>query len=173
LEEREIMSIIESILYVAGDPVSIKDLAAVLELTDLEIQCIVDKMVDLYNFERRGIQLLQYNGKIQFATRPEHGKYIEKLLHPIQKQTLSQAAMETLAIIAYRQPITRTEIEFIRGVKCDHSIASLMEKGLICEVGRKDTPGRPILYGTTDEFLKYFGLTGLENLPKLSKENDA
>lgn len=96
------------------------------------------------------------------TTRPQ----IEKLLQPIQKQSLSQAALETLAVVAYKQPVTRLDIEAVRGVKCDYSVQSLMNKGLIEEVGRKETLGRPILYGTTDAFLSHFGLTSLEDLPQ-------
>ena len=101
------------------------------------------------------------------ATRPLYAEDVVRLLQPVQKQSLSQAAMETLAVVAYKQPVTRAEVEQIRGVKCDYSLQSLMLKGLIREVGRKDTIGRPILFGTTDEFLDHFGLVSLENLPEL------
>ena len=95
---------------------------------------------------------------------------MERLLQPVQKQSLSQAAMETLAVVAYRQPVTKLEIEAVRGVKCDYSVQSLMHKGLIEEVGRKETLGRPILYGTTDAFLAHFGLTELSDLPRPAEE---
>ena len=102
---------------------------------------------------------------MQLGTRSDYAPYIEKLLQPVQKQTLSQAVMETLAVIAYKQPVTRAEIEAVRGVKCDYSVQALMNKRLICEVGRKETIGRPILYGTTDEFLRHFGISSLAELP--------
>ena len=104
---------------------------------------------------------------VQLATRPDYAPQIERLLQPIQKQSLTQAAMETLSIIAYRQPITKSEIEAVRGVKCDYSVTSLMNKGLIEEVGRRESLGRPILYGTTEAFLSHFGLESLDDLPVL------
>ena len=104
---------------------------------------------------------------MQLATRPDYAKYVEKLLQPVQKQSLSQAVMETLAVIAYRQPVTKAEIELIRGVKCDYSVQMLVSRGLIEEVGRKEALGRPILYGTTDAFLRHFCLTSLGDLPEI------
>ena len=104
---------------------------------------------------------------MQLATRPDYAPYVEKLLQPVQKQSLSQAVMETLAVIAYKQPVTKAEIEQIRGVKCDYSVQSLVSKGLIEEVGRKETLGRPILYGTTDAFLRHFCLSSLSELPEI------
>ena len=119
-----------------------------------------------YDYNRRGICLKRFGSHIQLSTRPDYAPQIEKLLQPIQKQSLSQAALETLAVVAYKQPVTRLDIEAVRGVKCDYSVQSLMNKGLIEEVGRKETLGRPILYGTTDAFLSHFGLTSLEDLPQ-------
>ena len=107
---------------------------------------------------------------MQLTTRPDYAPYIERLLQPIQKQSLSQAAMETLSIIAYRQPVTKAEIEAVRGVKCDYSVASLVNKELICEVGRRESLGRPILYGTTPKFLQHFGIESLEELPPMKLE---
>jgi len=109
----------------------------------------------------------RYGDKVQLATRPMYAGDVVRLLQPVQQQSLSQAAMETLAVVAYKQPVTRAEVEQIRGVKCDYSLQSLINKGLIRETGRKDTIGRPILFGTTDEFLSHFGLEGLENLPPM------
>jgi segregation and condensation protein B len=100
------------------------------------------------------------------ATCPDYAPYVEKMLQPVQKQSLSQAALETLAVVAYRQPVTRLDVEMVRGVKCDYSIQSLVNKQLIAEAGRKDTVGRPILYATTDRFLSHFGLTSLQDLPE-------
>ena len=104
---------------------------------------------------------------MQLATRPDYAPYVEKLLQPVQKQSLSQAVMETLAVIAYRQPVTKGEIEQIRGVKCDYSVQSLVSKGLVEEVGRKEALGRPILYGTTDAFLRHFCISSLADLPEI------
>ena len=110
---------------------------------------------------------MRFGAHVQLATRPDYAPYVEKLLQPVQKQTLSQAVMETLAVIAYRQPVTKAEIEQVRGVKCDYSVQSLVAKGLIEEVGRKEALGRPILYGTTDAFLRHFCLSSLADLPQI------
>ena len=117
--------------------------------------------------DRRGLRLLRFGAHVQLATRPDYAPYVEKLLQPVQKQSLSQAVMETLAVIAYRQPVTKAEIEQIRGVKCDYSVQSLTAKGLIEEVGRKETLGRPILYGTTDAFLRHFCISSVAELPEI------
>ena len=109
------------------------------------------------------------SASVQLAIRPEYAPFVERLLQPVQKQPLSQAAMETLSVIAYRQPVTKAEIEAIRGVKCDYSVQSLSDKGLIREAGRKEALGRPILYATTEEFLRHFGIESLEELPKLKE----
>ena len=101
------------------------------------------------------------------SINPDYAKYVEMLLQPVQKQSLSQAVMETLSIIAYRQPVTKAEIEAVRGVKCDYSVQSLLTKGLIAEVGRKETLGRPILYGTTDAFLRHFCISSVSELPEI------
>lgn len=172
MEEKEVIAIIEAILFVAGDAVSLKELSEVLGITDIEMRSWVDRIIDLYNYERRGLQIIQYQDKIQMSSRSEYASYIEKLLHPIQKQSLSQAIMETLAIIAYSQPITKGEVEMIRGVKCDYSLSSLVEKDLIIELGRRDTPGKPILYGTSESFLKHFGLTDISDLPQLQSKKE-
>ena len=122
---------------------------------------------DEYDYDQRGFLLKRFGDKVQLATRPLYAQDVLRLLQPVQQQSLSQAAMETLAVVAYKQPVTRAEVEQVRGVKCDYSLQSLINKGLIKETGRKDTIGRPILFGTTDEFLSHFGLEGLESLPPL------
>ena len=127
----------------------------------------VDALSEQCMRDGRGIILKRFGDHIQLTTRPEFAPYIEKMLQPVQRQSLSQSALETLAIIAYRQPVTKLEVEAIRGVKCDYSIQSLSNKGLIEEVGRKETVGRPILYGTTDSFLSHFGLETIEELPEM------
>ena len=116
--------------------------------------------------------LKRFGDKVQLATRPLYAGDVLRLLQPVQQQSLSQAAMETLAVVAYKQPVTRAEVEQIRGVKCDYSLQSLMNKGLIRETGRKGTIGRPILFGTTDEFLSHFGLEGLDNLPPMPENRE-
>ena len=160
----ELAKIIEAILFVSGEPVQLGAVARALEVTELEVSAAADELASDYDYNRRGICLKRFGSHIQLSTRPDYAPQIEKLLQPIQKQSLSQAALETLAVVAYKQPVTRLDIEAVRGVKCDYSVQSLMNKGLIEEVGRKETLGRPILYGTTDAFLSHFGLTSLEDL---------
>jgi segregation and condensation protein B len=170
LQPNELGAIIEAILFVAGEPVLLSDLEKALEISPLELDTAVSALESDYSFNRRGICLKRFGDHIQLATRAEYAPYVEKLLQPVQKQSLSQAAMETLAVVAYRQPVTRSEVEAIRGVKCDYSIQSLTHKGLIAEVGRKEALGRPILYGTTDAFLGHFGISTLYELPKLPEK---
>ena len=169
----ELSKILEAILFVAGEPLQIAALANALEVTELEISAAADELASDYDYNRRGICLKRFGTHIQLSTRADYAPQIEKLLQPIQKQSLSQAALETLAVVAYKQPVTRLDIEAVRGVKCDYSVQSLVNKGLIEEVGRKEALGRPILYGTTDAFLSHFGLASLEDLPQPPEpEND-
>ncbi len=162
----DLAHVIEAILFVAGEPVDVKELQRALDVTEIETAQAIDRLDSDYNFHRRGICLKRFGSHIQLSTRAEYAPYVERLLQPIQKQSLSQSAMETLAVVAYRQPVTKLEIEAVRGVKCDYSVQSLARKGLIEEVGRKETLGRPILYGTTDAFLAHFGFSSLDDLPK-------
>lgn len=166
MDIHELAHVIEAILFVAGEPVDVREIQRALEVTELETAQAIDSLDSDYSFHRRGICLKRFGTHLQLSTRAEYAPYVERLLQPIQKQSLSQSAMETLAVVAYRQPVTKLEIEAVRGVKCDYSVQSLVNKGLIVEVGRRDTLGRPILYGTTDAFLSHFGLTCLEDLPK-------
>ena len=158
---------IEAILFVAGEAVSMKDLARALQISNDALKTTLEAISSEYDYEQRGFMLKRFGDKVQLGTRPLYASDVIRLLQPVQKQSVSQAAMETLAVIAYRQPVTRAEIEEIRGVKCDYSLQSLTLKGLIQEAGRKDTIGRPILYGTTDMFLSHFGIQSLEDLPPL------
>ena len=170
LSVQERAGIIEAILFVAGNAVEIADVQAAMGLIPLEMEEALAALENECEFGRRGIRLLRFGGHIQLATRQDYAPYVQRLLQPIQKQSLSQAVMETLAVIAYRQPVTKGEIEQIRGVKCDYSVQSLQAKGLIEEQGRRETLGRPILYGTTDAFLRHFGIAGLDELPKIDFE---
>ena len=171
-EEGTLKGRIEAILFVAGEAVSIKDLARALQTGEKEIRSAVSALRDEYDYEQRGFLLKRFGDNIQLATRPLYAGDVVRLLQPVQQQSLSQAAMETLAVVAYKQPVTRAEVEQIRGVKCDYSLQSLMNKGLIRENGRKDTIGRPILYCTTDDFLSHFGLEGLDDLPPMPEPPD-
>ena len=163
----ERVGIVEAILFVTGDAVEKKELARAMGLTEGELEETLDALESGYDFDRRGLRLLRFGEHVQLATRPDYAPYVEKLLQPVQKQSLSQAVMETLAVIAYRQPVTKGEIEQIRGVKCDYSVQSLVSKGLVEEVGRKEALGRPILYGTTDAFLRHFCISSLADLPEI------
>ncbi len=166
MDEQQLHGILEAILYVAGEPVELKDLARALEITDIALLNALDGLEQYYDAQYRGLRLKRFGTHVQLATRADYAPYIERLLQPVQKVSLSQAALETLAVVAYRQPVTRLDVEMVRGVKCDYSMQSLMVKGLIGEVGRKETIGRPILYATTDLFLSHFGLQTLGDLPK-------
>lgn len=169
MDEKEMKSVIEALLFIWGDPLSLKDISTIVELDNKETQKLLQEMMDEFNFERRGIRIIQIDDSYQMSTRPEHFEWIKKLYNPKSNKNLSNAALETLSIIAYRQPITKSEIEIIRGVRCDKAIDTLLEKSLIEEQGRLERTGRPIIYGTTTEFLKYFGLKNLDDLPSLEK----
>ncbi|WP_236932671.1 SMC-Scp complex subunit ScpB [Geosporobacter ferrireducens] len=168
-KEKEIKSMIEAMLFIWGDPLSAKNIADALNLpTEYIRKCVLELKRDLET-EDRGIQIIEINNNFQMCTNSRHFEAIQALCTPAQNKGLTQAALEVLAIIAYKQPITRHEIEAIRGVKSDKAINTLIEKGLIIENGRLEKTGRPILYGTTDNFLKSFGLSSLKELPEVSE----
>ncbi len=165
-------SILESLLFAAGDEgLSLKQIAEVLEVDVLLANEIIENLKQEYESnENRGIMMVQLAGTFQLATKKDNADYLKKLVDSPHTSTLSQAALETLAIIAYKQPITRAEIEEIRGVKTERPLNTLMAKALIKEVGRAEGTGRAILYGTTKEFLDYFGLKNLNELPPLPEK---
>lgn len=165
--EGTLLGRIEAILFVAGEAVRTDDLARALLVSQGELEEALDQLRDEYDFNHRGFCLKRFGHQVQLATRALYAQDVVRLLQPVQRQSLSQAAMETLAVVAYRQPVTRAEVEQVRGVKCDYSIQSLVNKQLIQEVGRKDALGRPILYGTTETFLSHFGIASLEELPPM------
>lgn len=165
-------SAIEALLFVSGEPLTIKDLSNSLEVPPKTISNILNEMILDYEEEKRGIKLISINGEYQLVTKAENSDYIQKLLKKNKRQSLSQASLESLAIIAYKQPITRVDIDEIRGVKSESAISKLLEKDLIKEVGRLEVPGRPILFGTTEEFLRQFGLKELNELPSLDLYSD-
>ena len=159
--------VIEAILFVAGEPVKISDLATALGIDEKEAAKAVEALERHFDDEKRGITVKRYGDHLRLETRAEYAPYVERMLQPVQRQSLSQTVMETLAVIAYRQPTTKGEVEQVRGVKCDYSVQSLLQKGLIKEVGRKEALGRPILYATTDKFLEHFGISDIRELPPL------
>ena len=169
MDNNETQAIIESLLFAAGDEgLNITQLVNVLTLNENAVTAHLTAMKEIYlKDESRGIHIVELAGTFQFATKRDLAPYIKQLVDSPSNSTLSQAGLETLAIIAYRQPITRIAIEDVRGVKTDRPLQTLLSKGLIKEKGRAEGAGRAILYGTTDEFLDYFGLKDLSQLPSL------
>jgi segregation and condensation protein B len=163
----KLKGVIEGLLFLSGDEgIEAKQIAEILELSEeTAVDLIEDLKADMRR-QQRGIQIVEVARAYQLTTLPEHAVYFEKLATSPSNSSLSQAALETLAIISYKQPITRSEIEEVRGVKCEKALNTLLGKQLIREVGRAEGIGRPILYGTTKEFLEYFGLRQLSDLPE-------
>lgn len=162
-----IKSAIESLLFVSGEPLSMKDLHNNLEIPVKIIESVINEMVKDYEDENRGIKLISINEGYQLVSKPQNSDSVQKLLKKNKRQSLSQASLESLAIVAYKQPITRVDIDEIRGVKSESALQRLIERDLIREIGRLEVPGRPILFGTTEEFLRQFELKGLDELPSL------
>ncbi|MEE1200691.1 MAG: SMC-Scp complex subunit ScpB [Christensenellales bacterium] len=160
-------AILEAILFVAGDPVRVEDLAHAMNMTVGEMTQALEALNDHLTLENRGIQLNRSGETVFLSIRPCFAGQVEDFLQPLRKRPLSQAVLETLSIIAYRQPCTRGDIEAIRGVKSDYSVQSLLDKNMIEECGQRQTLGRPTLYRTTDAFLKHFGIETLEELPSI------
>jgi segregation and condensation protein B len=161
-------ALVEAILFVSPEPLNANQIGGLLGVSPREVKNAFDELMVLY--QDRGIRLQQHNSKVQITTAPEAASVIENMLELETTSTLSQAALETLSIIAYQQPITRPQIDSIRGVNSDSVLQTLLNKGLIDDVGRTEGPGRPILYSTTADFLKYFGLSSYEELPPLDFE---
>lgn len=157
-------NVIESVLFVAGEPVLCSDLCFKFNVKQKEIDKAVEKLNQKYG-KNSGIKLLSFNNKLQFASNPDYVDFVSLVLNPIRQRNLTKATLETASIIAYKQPITRLEIEEIRGVNSDYAINILLEHKLIEIVGHKDTVGKPTLFGTTDEFLKRFNISGISDLP--------
>ena len=162
-------SIIESLLYVTGESLKLAEMASILECSIDFTRELINELIVKYEEECRGIKIIEINDGYQFVTKPSNSEYIQKLLKTNIRQSLSQASLETLAIIAYKQPITRVEIEEIRGVKSDRAVYTLLEKKLIKDIGRKNVPGRPIIYATTEEFLKHFDFNNLDSMPLIEE----
>lgn len=173
MERDEILSVIEGMLFLSGDEgLTVKQISSVLQLSKKEATEYVDEFIQIVNERQvKGIELVNFGGVFKFVTLSKHHEYYQRMVEQ-NENTLSNAALETLAIIAYNQPITRVGVEDIRGVGCDAMIRKLVAKALIKEVGREETPGKPILYGVTDEFMDAFSLTSLDELPKLKEVKD-
>lgn len=154
-------------LFAAGEPVSVGVLTEILEISEKEVKEEIEKINQFYKENKRGFKIIEIDSSYQLCTIEENYSYIQGITAPKRKLSLSPAAMETLSIVAYNQPVTRGSIEYIRGVNSDGPVNKLVERGLIEEGGRLDAPGRPILYVTTDEFLRSFGLSSLNSLPDI------
>ena len=170
MEDHELKSAIEALLFVAGNPVSVDRLTGIFEeATAGQIEAQLQELVRDYDNRNAGIMLAEVAGGYQFATRPETAGWIRKFKSVKVSARLSRPALETLAIVAYKQPITRTEVEAVRGVNIGGIMRNLMERRLVKIVGKKDVPGKPMLYGTTPDFLQYFGMKDLSALPTLKE----
>lgn len=170
MDIKKIKAAIEAILFAMGDSVEISKLADVLDLTARDVRSIVDEMNDEYSKEERGIYIVELEDALQLSTKPELYDYLIKIAKTPRKYVLSDTLLETLSIIAYKQPITKLEIEKIRGVNCEHAINRLIEFNLAQELGRLDAPGRPLLFGTTEEFLRTFGVKSISDLPVVNSD---
>lgn len=163
-------AVIESILFTMGDSVELSKLAEVLELDKKEVKDIIEQMQKNYEAEDLGITITELDGAYQMCTKPQMYDYLIKVAKQPKHYALTDVLLETLSIIAYKQPITRAEIEKIRGVSCSHAVSRLVDYNLVCELGRLDAPGRPLLFGTTEEFLRTFGVSSIEELPILNQD---
>ncbi len=168
MEKKELESIVEGILFTMGDSVDPSKIASALEIEKSEVVEIIESLAKKYEEEDRGIRIMKLDGAYQMCTPPSLYEYLIKLAKQPKRYTLTDTLLETLSIIAYKQPVTKSEIEKIRGVSCDHAVSRLVEFQLVEEIGRMDAPGKPMLFGTTEQFLRSFGVTSLEELPTLN-----
>ena len=166
-------AIVEAVLFTMGNSVELSRLAAAIEHDEETTRKLIHNMMDRYAQEGRGVRIIELEDSFQMCTAPEFYDTIIKVATQPKKQVLTDVLLETLSIVAYKQPVTRLEIEKIRGVKSDHAVNRLVEYNLICEVGRLDAPGRPLLFGTTEEFLRSFGVQSLDDLPVVAPEQVA
>ncbi len=164
---KTIKSAFESMMFIWGEPLDAKTAGDVFDISKNEAYECFKELQSEYEQEGRGIVIREVNGAFQFVTREENADYIERLCTPVKAKRLSQSALEVLAIVAYKQPVTKGEIEAIRGIKCDRVMEGLINKKLVEAVGRSEAVGRPVLYGTTDTFLKNFGFTSIKDLPEI------
>lgn len=163
-------AILEGLLFLSGsEGLTLENICDILEVEEIEANSIITNFMEDLKKQDRGLQLEYLGNHLKLTTKKEHKSYYEKLVEVEQNQELSQAALETLAIIAYNEPLTRIAVDEIRGVNCSHLIRKLVSMNLICECGKADTPGRPVLYKTTKDFLDHFGLSNIEDLPKIDE----
>ena len=167
MKRKEMEGVIEAILFTMGESVELSRIAKALEEEEETVRNVIHQMMERYEKEDRGIHIIELDNAFQMCTKKETYEYLIRIAKQPKRHVLTDVALETLSIIAYKQPVTKAEIEKIRGVKCDHAINKLVEYELVRELGRLDAPGRPILFGTTEEFLRCFGVQGLEELPSV------
>lgn len=170
MSTEKMYAVIEAVLFTMGESVETAKLAAAIEQDVSTTVKLMHNLMDRYEAEDRGIKIIELGDSFQLCTKPETYEYLIKVAAQPKKQVLTDVLLETLSIIAYKQPITKQEIEGIRGVSCDHAVNKLVEYGLVDEVGRLDAPGRPILFGTTESFLRSFGVRNVDELPVISPD---
>jgi len=176
IEEME--AVIESVLFVLGKEVSLGDIAEVLNLDKATTRAVIRALSDKYEQQKKGLRIIELDDTYQMCSAPENFEFVAQITQSSRQSFLTPSLLETLSIIAYKQPVTKAQIEEIRGVSAEHAVNRLVERGLITEMGRLDAPGKPILFGTTKEFLRYFGLKSAKDLPVLenfvsaTEEND-
>ena len=166
INEEELIAAVEAILFTMGDSVETAKIAAAIQKTEKETRKIMERLMEKYSHEDCGLKIVELEDSFQMCTKGSTYEYLIQVASQPKKQVLTDVLLETLSIIAYKQPVTRTEIEAIRGVQCEHAINKLIEYNLVMEVGRLDALGRPLLFGTTEEFLRKFGVTSISELPK-------
>lgn len=172
MEIKEIERSVEAILFAVGDPVSLSRLSEILSVDEASLEKIIINLRDYYDFEQRGVRIVKLENAYQMCSASQYAEFVRKAMETKRPPRLSPPLLEVLSVIAYRQPVTRAYVEQVRGVDCSYSVSSLVEKGLICESGRLDVPGKPILYRTTKNFLRVFGLESLNDLPDLPEFAD-
>ena len=168
--EKELLGAVEAILFAMGESVSLSKIASAIGKDETEAKRLLEELKKQYQKKERGIQLIELEDSYQLCTKPELYDYLIQVAKQPKKHVLTDVLLETLAIVAYKQPVTKIEIENIRGVKSDHAVNKLVEYDLVCEVGRLDAPGKPLLFGTTEEFLRRFGVQSVEELPSIAPE---
>lgn len=168
MDEKNYKAIIEAVLFTMGESVELDKLAGALELDADETRAIIGQMIEEWDRAGRGVTIMELDGAYQMCTKPQMYEYLIRVARQPKKRMLTDVLLETLSIVAYKQPVTKAEIEKIRGVSSDHAVNKLVEYNLVCELGRLDAPGRPLLFGTTEEFLRSFGVHSVEELPVLT-----
>ncbi len=170
MEIKKLEGVIEAILFAVGDSVELSKIASAIGHDEETTRKLIRQMMDKYAKADRGIRILELENSFQLCTKKEMYEYLIRIAKQPKKYVLTDVLLETLSIVAYKQPVTKLEVEKIRGVKSDHAVNKLVEYNLVCEVGRLDAPGRPLLFGTTEEFLRRFGIQSVDELPVMNPE---